>query len=211
MSLPDPFDFRDSDSDGPEGESTNHDLLQKFHSTERRGLKRDAVKRQKDRRLNFMRHYCDNESDGEGMESCATSSKRLGLNSNLSFLGEQLVSSPNHINDPVSRMHILTPETVRYRCSSDGSWENTTIPSCVGPADSEPGLVFPNFVARHTMPHSQCLNQALRRRSQNCCISVAGKASYSMIENHLLITLMSASPSVGWTTRSSGGPHSFEW
>ncbi|KAI7779775.1 hypothetical protein LA080_000372 [Diaporthe eres] len=63
MSLPDPFDFRDWDSDGPDGESTNHDLLQKFHSTERRGLKRDAVKRQKDRRLNFMRHYCDNESD----------------------------------------------------------------------------------------------------------------------------------------------------
>lgn len=100
MTLPGPFDFRDSNPDNPEGESTNYDLLQNFHSTDRRGVKRDPVQRTKDRRLNLMRHYCENDSDGEWTESCATSSKRMGSNSNLKFLGEQLVSGHNCINDP---------------------------------------------------------------------------------------------------------------
>lgn len=101
MNLPGPFDFGDADvvADVPKGESANRDLLQNFHSTEYRGLKRDPVQRKRDRRLNLMRHCCENDSDGEGTESCGASRKRLGSNSNLKFLGEQLVSGQNLIND----------------------------------------------------------------------------------------------------------------
>lgn len=97
MSLPGPFDFLDSNSAGREGESTNHDLLQNFHSTGHRSLKLDPAQWTKDRRLNLMRHYGENDSDGEEVKCCATSGKRLGSNSNLKFLGEQLVSVQNPI------------------------------------------------------------------------------------------------------------------
>lgn len=100
MSLPDPCDFRNSNSGCSEGEFTNHDLLHEFHSTEGRRVKGDPVKRIKDRRLDFMRHRCEIDSDDEATESCTTPSKRLDPNSNLKFLGEQLVSDQKPINEP---------------------------------------------------------------------------------------------------------------
>lgn len=212
MSLPDPFDFRDSNSDGSEGESTSHDLLELFYSTEHRRLLRDdPIHQDKDRRLKFMRQYCENDSDGKVTEDCATTSKRFDSNSNLKFLGEQLVSSENSMNDPVVRMEILTTETVRHPCSSGKSWENTTIPSCAGPAGSEPGLGSPNLTTRHHMPRSHFLTRALGEKSQNFCIIVDGKVPHSLPMGPLPITSMLVSPLVDWTTHSIGEPHSFEW
>lgn len=210
MSLPGPFDFRDSNQDDPEGEP-NRDLLQKFHSTGRHNLKGDPVKRERDRRLNLMRHFCENDSDVEVTTNCATSGKRLESNSNLKFLGEQLVSEHGLINGRVDRTQILITEVTRYLCYSSGSWEITTTPSCVGPADSEPELAFLDLLTRITMPRSQCLTQKLRKRSQNSCINVVGKVSHGMTKHHLLIILMSVSLLVDWTTSSSGEPHRFKW
>lgn len=97
MNLPRPFDFRDSNTDGPEGESTGPDLLESFYSRKHRRL-HGPVQWEKDRRLNLMRHFGENDSDGDMTESCAISGKGLDPNSSLKFLGEQLVSGQELIN-----------------------------------------------------------------------------------------------------------------
>lgn len=92
MDLADPLDFRDPNAEKSGAESSGHDPLETFHSREYHHKKMDHQRLRKDRRLNLMRHLCDHGLEDEAANNTETPVKRLDSNSNLRFLGEQLVS-----------------------------------------------------------------------------------------------------------------------
>lgn len=93
MDLPDPFGFRSTDAENPDEVTNSHDLLHNFYGKEGRGPKNEHLKQDKDRRLNLLRNLCENDLQDEMRRSSESPVKRLDPNSNLKFLGEQLVSA----------------------------------------------------------------------------------------------------------------------
>jgi len=92
MDLPGPFDFQDSNAENCVPFSFSNDLLQRFHSNQGPHMKGDREKPEKDRRLNLMRHHCEHAMGDEEVNSTRTPGKRLDPNSDLKYLGEELVS-----------------------------------------------------------------------------------------------------------------------
>lgn len=163
MDLPDPFDFRNSDVENSTAEFTTHDLLQKFHSNESRHRKGDREKQEGDRRLNLMRHHCEHDLEDETLKNARIPVQRLDPNSNLKFLGEQLVSYCNRLLWP----SLLIGDFDSCRRFFSENWAGPTTPCGVGPADFERGLAFLSSMTKGTVPRSQCLIHPWRTRLQN--------------------------------------------